>query len=55
MQVPGALASGRNHPLVPGEIPSYDMIVDVQGGKVLEVRQAMAFGAPMQEACSRAG
>ncbi|HVM47389.1 MAG TPA: carbonic anhydrase [Candidatus Acidoferrum sp.] len=44
----------RNHPLVPAEIPIYGLIFDVRTGKLLEVPEAVAFGAPMQQAWSRA-
>ncbi len=44
----------RNHPLVPAEIPIYGLIYDVQTGKLLEVPEAMAAGAPIQQAWSRA-
>jgi carbonic anhydrase len=44
----------RGHPLVPAEIPIYGFIFDVQTGKLMEVPEAMAFGAPMQQALSRA-
>jgi carbonic anhydrase len=44
----------RNHPLVPAEIPIYGLIYDVRSGKLLEVPEAVAAGAPMQQAWSRA-
>jgi carbonic anhydrase len=44
----------RNHPLVPAEIPIYGMIYDVHSGRLLEVAEAVAIGAPMQQAWSRA-
>jgi carbonic anhydrase len=44
----------RNHPLVPAEIPIYGMIYDVHSGRLLEVSEAVAIGAPMQQAWSRA-
>ena len=44
----------RNHPLVPAEIPIFGMIYDVRSGKLLEVPEAVAAGAPMQQAWSRA-
>jgi carbonic anhydrase len=44
----------RNHPLVPAEIPIYGLIYDVRSGKLVEVPEAVAFGAPMQQAWSRA-
>ncbi len=44
----------RNHPLVPEEIPIYGMIYDVRSGKLLEVPEAVAAGAPMQQAWPRA-
>ena len=44
----------RNHPLVPAEIPIYGLIFDVRSGKLLEVPEAVAVGAPMQQAWSRA-
>jgi carbonic anhydrase len=44
----------RNHPLVPAEIPIYGMIYDVHSGRLLEVSGAVAIGAPMQQAWSRA-
>ncbi len=44
----------RSHPLVPAEIPIYGLIYDVRSGKLLEVPEAAAFGAPMQQAWSRA-
>lgn len=44
----------RGHPLVPAEIPIYGFIFDVQTGKLMEVPEAMAIGAPMQQALSRA-
>jgi carbonic anhydrase len=44
----------RNHPLVPAEIPIYGMIYDVHSGRLLEVSEAAAIGAPMQQAWSRA-
>ena len=44
----------RNHPLVPAEIPIYGLIFDVRSGKLLEVPEAVAAGAPMQQAWSRA-
>jgi carbonic anhydrase len=44
----------RGHPLVPAEIPIYGLIYDVQSGKLMEVPEAMAIGAPMQQAWSRA-
>lgn len=43
----------RNHPLVPAEIPIYGLICDVRSGKLLEVPEAVAAGAPMQQAWSR--
>ena len=44
----------RNHPLVPAEIPIYGMIYDVHSGRLPEVSEAAAIGAPMQQAWSRA-
>ena len=44
----------RSHPLVPAEIPIYGLIYDVRSGKLLEVPEAVAIGAPMQQAWSRA-
>jgi carbonic anhydrase len=44
----------RSHPLVPAEIPIYGMIYDVHSGRLLEVAEAVAIGAPMQQAWSRA-
>jgi carbonic anhydrase len=44
----------RNHPLVPAEIPIYGMIYDVHSGRLLEVSEAVAIGAPMLQAWSRA-
>jgi carbonic anhydrase len=44
----------RNHPLVPAEIPIYGLIYDVRSGKLLEVPEAVAYGAPAQQAWSRA-
>src|SRR5512136_2650584 len=44
----------RNHPLVPAEIPIYGMIYDVHSGRLLDVAEAAAIGAPMQQAWSRA-
>jgi carbonic anhydrase len=44
----------RNHPLVPAEIPIYGMIYDVHSGRLLEVAEAVAIGAPTQRAWSRA-
>ena len=44
----------RHHPLVPAEIPIYGMIYDVRSGRLLEVSEAAAIGAPMQQAWSRA-
>ena len=44
----------RNHPLVPAEIPIYGLIFDVRSGKLLEVPEAAAYGAPAQQAWSRA-
>ena len=43
----------RNHPLVPAEIPIYGLIYDVRSGKLLEVPEAVAVGAPVQQAWSR--
>jgi carbonic anhydrase len=44
----------RHHPLVPPEILIYGLIYDAQSGKLMEVPEAMAIGAPMQPAWSRA-
>lgn len=44
----------RDHPLVPPEMPIYGFIYDVQSGKLMEVPEAMAIGAAMQQALSRA-
>jgi len=44
----------RDHPLVPVEIPIFGLIFDVKSGKLLEVPEATAIGAPMQQAWSRA-
>ena len=44
----------RNHPLVPAEIPIHGMIYDVHSGRLLEVAEAVAIGAPMRQAWSRA-
>ena len=44
----------RTHPLVPAEIPIYGMIYDVRSGRLLEVAEAVAIGASMQQAWSRA-
>jgi carbonic anhydrase len=44
----------RNHPLVPADIPIYGMIYDVHSGRLLEVSEAGAIGAPLQQAWARA-
>lgn len=36
----------RNHALVPGDIPIYGYLYDVQTGKLIEVPDAMAAGRP---------
>jgi carbonic anhydrase len=36
----------RGHPLVPGDIPIYGYIYDVRSGKLTEVPEATASGAP---------
>ncbi len=44
----------RDHPLVPPEIPIYGMIYDVHSGRLLEVSEAVAIGAPMRQAWPKA-
>jgi hypothetical protein len=44
----------RSHTLMHAEMPIYGMIRDVRSGRLLEVAEDVAIGAPMQPAWSRA-
>jgi carbonic anhydrase len=39
----------RNHPLVPASIPVYGFLYDVRSGRLIEIEEANAAGAPVQE------